>query len=49
MVYEECKNCLNYMVSEIGCYGSDKPCKYLGEDDDKDYYETLESIKRGMY
>ena len=33
---EECKDCWNYKVSEIGCYGSDKPCEYYtGEDRDE--------------
>lgn len=31
-VCEECKRCWNYLVCEVGCYGSDKPCEYLRED-----------------
>lgn len=25
---DKCKTCSNYLVSEIGCYGSNKPCEY---------------------
>lgn len=34
---KECKDCWNYKVSEIGCYGSDRPCKYYidGEPEDE--------------
>lgn len=48
MVCEECKNCFNYLVSEVGCYGSDEPCEFL-EQDNKVLIETLESVKRDMY
>lgn len=40
-VCEECKYCWNYKVSELGCYGSYKPCEhYVGEDREK----VLETI-----
>lgn len=26
MICEECRRCANYMVSEVGCYGSWSPC-----------------------
>lgn len=28
MICEDCKNCCNYHVSEVGCFGSNKPCEY---------------------
>ena len=32
-ICEECKYCWNYKVSEVGCFGSDKPCEhYVGDD-----------------
>lgn len=30
-VCDECKRCSNYFVSELGCWGNKKPCKYLYE------------------
>lgn len=48
MVCDQCKRCFNYLVSELGCWGNDKPCKYL-ETDNQDLIETLESIKRVIY
>ena len=30
-VCDECKRCSNYFVSEIGCWGNEKPCEYLCE------------------
>lgn len=48
MICEECKRCFNFEVGELGCRGSDEPCEWLVQDN-QDYYETLESIKRGMY
>ena len=29
MVCEQCKECLNYLVCEVGCFGGDEPCEYL--------------------
>ena len=34
MICDECKYCWNYMVSEIGCYGSTEPCEHYRSDDD---------------
>lgn len=31
-ICEECKQCFNFEVSEIGCFGSDKPCKHYAYD-----------------
>lgn len=31
MICKECKGCLNYMASEIGCYGSTKPCEHYND------------------
>lgn len=25
---DKCKTCSNYLVSEIGCYGSSEPCEH---------------------
>lgn len=27
-VCKECKECSNYFVSELGCYGNSKACEY---------------------
>lgn len=35
MVCEECKNCSNYLVSEVGCYGNEEPCEYLMLDNEE--------------
>lgn len=48
MICEQCKECFNYLVSELGCYGNDEPCEYL-QTDNQYLEETLESIKRSMY
>ena len=48
MICEQCKKCFNYLVSELGCLGNDKPCEYL-QMDNQYFKETLESIKRSMY
>lgn len=48
MVCDECKNCSNYLVCEIGCFGNDEPCDFL-ETDNQDLAETLGSIKKDMY
>ena len=29
MVCEQCKECWNYLVSEVGCFGGDEPCEHL--------------------
>ena len=29
MVCEQCKECLNYLVCEVGCFGGDEPCEHL--------------------
>lgn len=36
MVCNECKECFNYLVSELGCFGNSKPCEFL-ETDNEDY------------
>lgn len=28
-VCKECKNSLNYLVCECGCYGNQEPCEFL--------------------
>jgi hypothetical protein len=34
-VCDECLNCYNYHVSELGCWGSSLPCNsYVGDADD---------------
>ena len=44
MICEKCKECWNYKVSEIGCYGSDKPCEhYTGEDLENEIKGSLAS------
>lgn len=48
MICEECKKCSNYLVCEVGCFGSDKPCDFL-EEDNQSLIKTLEGIKRSMY
>lgn len=40
MICEECKQCWNYMVSEIGCYGSITTCEYFLTDNQEGYYAT---------
>ncbi len=42
---KECKNCWNYMVSEIGCYGSNKPCEYYISEDKDEVMKSLSSVK----
>lgn len=27
MICDDCKKCNYFFVSEVGCYGSDKPCE----------------------
>ena len=29
MVCEQCKECLNYLVCEVGCFGGNEPCEHL--------------------
>lgn len=48
MICEQCKRCFNYLVSEVGCFGSDESCEYLTTDN-QDSIETLESVERDMY
>jgi len=38
MICERCKQCWNYMVSEVGCYGNIQTCEYFKSDDDEDLY-----------
>lgn len=33
-ICEKCKECWNYRVSEIGCFGSYEPCEHLQVDVD---------------
>ena len=40
MVCNKCKQCFNYMVSEIGCCGSANPCKYFQTDDYDEHLVT---------
>ena len=35
-VCKECLKCWNYMVSEVGCYGSSMPCGCYITDADED-------------
>lgn len=46
MICEKCKECMNYMVSEVGCYGDVKPCEYLRVDDQDEYLLTTASDER---
>ena len=37
-VCDECLNCYNYHVSELGCWGSSSPCNsYVGDDEDDNF------------
>ena len=36
MICDECKRCCNYQVSELGCYGTDKPCEHFYDDEQED-------------
>lgn len=38
MICEKCKECWNYMVSEVGCYGNTQTCEHFHSDDDEDMY-----------
>ena len=38
MICEKCKECWNYMVSEVGCYGNIQTCEHFHSDDDEDIY-----------
>lgn len=29
MICDDCKMCNYFFVSEVGCYGRDKPCEYF--------------------
>ena len=29
MVCEQCKECWNYLVCEVSCFGSNEPCEHL--------------------
>ena len=43
MICEKCKECWNYMVSEVGCYGNIKTCEYFRTDtaeEDDEYLVT---------
>lgn len=44
MICKECEDCWNYLVSEVGCYGSSTPCKHFISDDiaseEQDKYES---------
>ena len=33
MVCEQCKECWNYLVCEVGCFGSNEPCEHLETDE----------------
>ena len=42
---KECKDCWNYKVSEIGRYGSDKPCEYYTSENKDEIIKLLSSLK----
>lgn len=44
MICNECKQCANYNVCELGCYGSNIPCEYLNIDN-SDYDKSLRRNK----
>ena len=33
MICDDCKNCNYFFVSEVGCFGGDKPCEYFSTSD----------------
>lgn len=37
MICDECKHCDYFHVSEVGCFGSDKPCENFHSDDFIEY------------
>ena len=41
-VCKECKNCLNYLVSESGCYGNQEPCEFLDIDKEGEDYGYID-------
>lgn len=47
MICEDCKVCLNYWVSELGCYGSNEPCEHLHLDNQKkNILDIVKSFQR---
>ena len=44
MICEQCKECWNYMVSEVGCYGSTKICEHFQTDDQDEHLVTSENM-----
>lgn len=34
MPCEECKKCINYLVSELGCFGNYEPCEFYVNDEE---------------
>jgi hypothetical protein len=40
MICEKCKECWNYMVSEVGCYGNTKICEHFQTDNQDEYLVT---------
>ena len=41
-VCKECKNCLNYLVSESGYYGNQEPCEFLDIDKEGEDYGYID-------
>lgn len=39
MACKECRECNNYLVSEVGCFGEDNICEYLSIDNQE--YEKI--------
>jgi hypothetical protein len=53
MICDECKNCDNFHITEVGCFGSDKPCEYFHSVDYKEYlekyyYEMIRSAEENL-
>lgn len=37
MICEKCKECWNYMVSEVGCYGNIQTCEHFHSDNQDEF------------
>jgi hypothetical protein len=53
MICDDCKNCDNFHVSEVGCFGSDKPCEYWRSSEydeymEKEYAEMINDAKENL-
>ena len=42
MICDACENCDNLHVSELGCFGSDKPCEYFHSADYDENFRLFE-------